>query len=73
MASWLFLLHVRDDGWMGASFTQDAPRAIKLGEPLKLRYGLWAHARLPDPKAIEAKWADFAKLPAREAPGEKGK
>ena len=62
------IFHVRDDGWMGASFTQDAPRTIKLGEPLKLRYGLWAHAALPDPKAIEARWEAFTKLPAPEPP-----
>jgi hypothetical protein len=57
------IFHVRDDGWMGASLTQDAPRVIKLGEPLKLRYGLWVHAGLPDAKAIEAKWAEFARMP----------
>ncbi len=62
------IFHVRDDGWMGASFTQDGPRTIKLGEPLKLRYGLWVHAALPDPKAIEARWEAFTKLPAPEPP-----
>ena len=60
------IFHVRDDGWMGASFTQDAPRVIKLGEPLKLRYGLWVHAGLPEPKAIESRWEAFTKLPALE-------
>ncbi|HPD15121.1 MAG TPA: PmoA family protein [Planctomycetota bacterium] len=60
------IFHVRDDGWMGAAFTQDAPRTIPLGEPLKLRYGLWVHAALPDPKAIEAKWDAFTKLPLPE-------
>lgn len=62
------IFHVRDDGWMGSSFTQDAPRTIKLGEPLKLRYGLWVHAGLPEPKAIEAKWEAFTRLPAPEPP-----
>jgi len=62
------IFHVRDDGWMGASFTQDAPRTIKLGEPLRLRYGLWAHAALPDTRTIEARWADFANLPPPESP-----
>ena len=55
------VVHVRDDGWMGSSVTQDAPRVIQLGEPLKLRYALWVHAGAPDPKAIEARWADFAR------------
>lgn len=66
------IFHVRDDGWMGASFTQDGPRNLKLGEPLKLRYGLWVHDGLPDPKAIEARWGAFARLPAPEPPKPKG-
>jgi len=60
--------HVRDDGWMGSSLTLDGPRTIKTTEPLKLRYGLYVHASLPEPEAIEAKWAEFAKLPPAEAP-----
>lgn len=58
------IFHVRDDGWMGAALTQDAPRTIKHGEPLRLRYGLWAHAGLPDPKSVDARWESFARLPA---------
>ncbi len=66
------IFHVRDDGWMGASFSQDAPRTIKLGEPLRLRYGLWVHAALPDPKAIAARWEAFTKLPG-PAPAKPGR
>jgi len=58
--------HVRNDGWMGSSLTHDGPRVIKAGEPLKLRYGLYIHAGLPDLKALEAKWGEFTKLPPAE-------
>ena len=57
--------HVRNDGWMGASLTFDGPRTIKPGTPLRLRYGLYVHAGLPTPAAIEKQWAAFAKLPLR--------
>jgi len=67
------VFHVRNDGWMGASFTHDAPRVIKRGQPLKLRYGLWVHAGLPEPRAIEAKWQAFAKLPAARPPKRRGR
>jgi len=60
------VFHVRDDGWMGASLTFDGPRTIKSGQPLRLRYGLYVHAGVPDPKLIERRWAEFARLPLPE-------
>jgi hypothetical protein len=65
--------HVRDDGWMGASLTFDAPRTIEAKAPLRLRYGLWIHRGAPPAAAIEARWKDFAAapLPGMSGPGEK--
>jgi hypothetical protein len=59
--------HVRNDGWMGASLTYDAPRTITPGAPLSLRYGLWVHRGVPEVEAIEKAFAEFAKI---EAPQE---
>jgi len=53
--------HVRNDGWMGASLTFDAPRKLQRGEALRLRYGLYVHAGQPSVEAIEARWGSFAK------------
>ena len=52
--------HVRRDGWMGASLTLEAPRIIVPGQPLRLRYGLHVHIGVPSPKAVEARWEEFA-------------
>ena len=35
--------HVREDGWMGASFCMDEGRTLEPGQPLRLRYLLHAH------------------------------
>jgi hypothetical protein len=56
------VFHVRDDGWMGASLTFDAPRTIEPGTPLNLRYGLWVHGGVPPADRIEAEFAGFAKI-----------
>jgi len=56
------VFHVRDDGWMGAALTFAAPLTIEPARPLKLRYGLWVHAGVPQPEAIDAQFAEFAKL-----------
>jgi hypothetical protein len=52
--------HVRGDGWMGASLTYDAPRAVNPGEPLRLRYGLWVHAGVPAAEVMEQRWKEFS-------------
>jgi len=56
--------HVRNDGWMGASLTFDAPREIRPDEPLKLRYGLYVHSDMKSSEAIEAEWKRFTKISA---------
>lgn len=62
------VFHVRDDGWMGASLTFDAPRTIRPGEPLRLRYGLYVHAGVPTAEEIDARWKAFAALPVEPIP-----
>ena len=57
--------HVRNDGWMGVSLTFDAPRSIEPKKTMRLRYGLYVHARARSPKQIEEKWKLFAELPTR--------
>ena len=54
--------HVRNDGWMGASLTFDAPRMIQPDKLLHLRYGLYIHSDIKPPNAIEAKWKQFTKI-----------
>jgi hypothetical protein len=57
--------HVRNDGWMGASLTFDAPRTIQPDKPLYLRYGLYIHGDIKPPNAIEAKWKKFTQVQLR--------
>jgi hypothetical protein len=54
--------HVRNDGWMGASLTYDAPRTV-LKPGLKLRYGFYVHSGAPSPAALEKRWREFRDLP----------
>ncbi len=54
--------HVRNDGWMGASLTFDAPRTIHHGKPLHLRYGLYIHSDMKPKDTIEAIWKQFSKI-----------
>src|SRR5688572_109483 len=65
--------HVRDDGWMGASLTYTNAHVFKPGAPLRLRYGLYVHAGVPDAATIRRQWETFAKapLPALEVPRKK--
>jgi len=53
--------HVREDGWMGTSLTYDAPRILKPGESLRLRYGLWIHAGVPTADEINGQYQAFRK------------
>lgn len=57
--------HVRDDGWMGTLLTWDAPVTVSAGTPLELRYGVYVHAGLAAPEAIDAQWQRFATMPLR--------
>ena len=52
--------HVRNDGWMGASLTFDAPREIYSDKSLQLRYGLYVHNDMKSPKEIQENWKRFS-------------
>lgn len=52
--------HVRDEGWMGASFTRNAPYRLSVGETLTLRYRLIVHGPDAGPQALEPHWERFA-------------
>lgn len=54
--------HVRDDGWMGACLSYEAPRTIKPGDSLALRYGLWVHGGVPGADQINEQFALFTKI-----------
>jgi hypothetical protein len=51
--------HVRNDGWMGASLTFDAPRVIETNKPLQLRYGFYVHSGLQTTNTLEKRWTEF--------------
>jgi hypothetical protein len=53
--------HVRGDGWMGASLTLNQPLVIEPGKPLRLRYGLWMHAGVPQAQQIDKQWQPFSR------------
>jgi hypothetical protein len=55
--------HVRDDGWMGASFSFEAPVTVARERPLRLRYGLYVHRGAPAPAEIEPHWRRWAADP----------
>ncbi|QDU25395.1 hypothetical protein ETAA8_04630 [Anatilimnocola aggregata] len=54
--------HVRDDGWMGACLSYEAPRTIAVGDSLKLRYGYWVHGGTPTADRINEQFVAFAKI-----------
>ncbi|MFT5470311.1 MAG: hypothetical protein ACI8UO_005439 [Verrucomicrobiales bacterium] len=58
--------HVREDGWMGASFGMDEPFVIKKDEPLVLRYLLHAHGGAYDPEKASTVAEEFGKRPGFE-------
>ena len=53
--------HVRSDGWMGSSFTHDAPRVIEPGKPLQLRYAVYVHAGVPARERLQQRWETFSR------------
>lgn len=57
------VFHVRDDGWMGACLTFDAPRTLEPGQPLRLCYGIYVHRGLPTREQLDARWSGFSKRP----------
>ena len=63
--------HVRDDGWMGAALTFPGAHAIRPGEPMRLRYGLYVHAGIPPAAELQARWEEFAKTTFEEFPRKK--
>jgi hypothetical protein len=54
--------HVREDGWMGASFCMKQNRLLKSAAPLRLHYGLFVHGNSPI-EAIEEVRRKFVGLP----------
>jgi methane monooxygenase PmoA-like len=55
------VFHVRDDGWMGASFSYAGPVPLPQGKTLRVRYGLFVHEGRPTTADLDARWQDFAK------------
>jgi hypothetical protein len=55
--------HVRDDGWMGASFCYAEPWELRKDQPLTLRYLLHAHRGAADASRINVVAAEFANRP----------
>ena len=53
------VFHVRDDGWMGASFSYDAPVTLTADKALELRYRLYAHGDV-QASVIEEHWQRFS-------------
>ena len=52
--------HVRDAGWMGASFTFHGPLKLRAGETVRVRYGIYVHAGRPTAAQLAAQWEKFA-------------
>jgi hypothetical protein len=55
--------HVREDGWMGASFCMDEERMLEPGIPLRLRYLLHAHQGSADGVRAARIAGEFARAP----------
>jgi hypothetical protein len=56
--------HVREDGWMGASFNRTGSYVIRRDKPLLLRYLLYAHTGAANAKNADAIARDFNERPA---------
>ena len=55
--------HVREDGWMGASFCMQEGFDIPAGAPLTLRYLLYSHRGSYDQAKAEAIHTAFSRRP----------
>ncbi len=53
--------HVRNDGWMGASFSLNGAYKLAAGKRLGLLYALYVHDGVPTPEQIDRRFADFAR------------
>jgi hypothetical protein len=50
--------HVREDGWMGAMLSTERVITATTAKPLHLRYGVYVHAKFPDPALLEVTLED---------------
>lgn len=58
--------HVREDGWMGASFCMDEGMTLTKDKPLTLRYLLHAHSGIYDPANAATNFEAFSARPGFE-------
>jgi hypothetical protein len=58
--------HVRDDGWLSAAFSLREAYVLRKDKPLRLRYGIHAHAKDVDAKTAKERQAGFAESAAWE-------
>lgn len=52
--------HVRDEGWMSASFTFNAPYVLETGTSLTLNYRIYVHGPDAEPALLNEEWSRFA-------------
>ncbi len=55
------LWHVRNDGWMGASFSLKGPVTLAKDKALRLLYAVLVHDGACEPPALERHYASFAR------------
>ncbi len=53
--------HVRGDGWMGSSFSEEADVVVTKEAPLRLKYRFHIHRGPADPDEIDAAWERWAR------------
>jgi hypothetical protein len=58
------VFHVRDDGWMGASFSFNGAYVLHARHRLQLMYGLYVHDGVPSHEQIDRQFAEFGKCKA---------
>lgn len=52
-------IHVRDDGWMAASYNLEKSFTLETNKTLSLTYGVYVHGSIPEPKKLEQVWKQF--------------